>query len=139
MPSRWQNHLVLESYRLFTFLSKSDVNALDITQASGKLTATFPWKRRSTTVPTGWNSLKISLPKVISRVFTGKFQNINIASVSGHSGRFIFKICQTIAGIKYNQSISRFLWISFLAGYCYLAQLSGGASFADCLGSISLA
>ena len=73
---------------------KSSINALDITQASGKLTATFPWKRRSTKVPTGWNSLKISFPKVISRVFTCKFQNINIASVSGHSGRFIFKLLQ---------------------------------------------
>jgi hypothetical protein len=74
------------------------------------------------------NSLKISLPKVISRVLTDNFHKINIASVSGHSGCFIFKICQTVADIKYNESISRFLRISFLAGFCYLALLCAAAA-----------
>jgi hypothetical protein len=52
-----------------------------------------------------------------------------MASVSGHSGRFIFKICQTVAGIKYYQSISLLLWISFLAGFCYLAQFYASSDF----------
>ena len=63
MP-RWQNHLVPESCRLFTFLSKSAINALDITQASGKLTATFPEELALHTVSSqNFRSLPLSCQK----------------------------------------------------------------------------
>ena len=40
---------------------------------------------------------------------------------------FIFEICQTVANHKYDQSISRFLEIWCLAGFCHLAQLCAPA------------
>ena len=46
---------------------------------------------------------KNKFTEVISQVFTNKFQPV---SVSGHRIFFIFKICQTVAGIRV-QSISR--------------------------------
>ena len=42
---------------------------------------------------------KNKFTEVISQVFTNKFQPSHIVSVSGHRISFIFKICQTVAGI----------------------------------------
>ena len=73
-------------------------------------------------------------PNDFTSFFQANFQKIHITSVSV-SGQitcslFIFKICQTIAGLIMNQSISRdffVFWISFLAGtgFWHLVQLWG--------------
>ena len=52
-----------------------------------------------------------------------KFQQIRITSVPSYCRDFIFKICQTVAGISITSQFHEFFWISFLAGFCYLAQL----------------
>ena len=62
----------------------------------------------------------ISSPKVTSLVFPWKFRQIHITSVSG---------CLHIQNLsnrcrhKYDSSISRTFWISFLAGFCNMTQL----------------
>ena len=43
-------------------------------------------------------NILISCPKVFSQVLISKLQQINIASVSGHCVRIIFKICRTAVG-----------------------------------------
>ena len=48
---------------------------------------------------------------MISRIFPNKIKNLHITSVSGQCMHFLFKICQTVRSI------------SFLAGFCYFAQL----------------
>ena len=59
------------------------------------------------------NPPKISSPKVISRVFPYNFQHILIASVSGHSLRFTFKVCQIVAGISTISQFHEFLDLVF--------------------------
>jgi hypothetical protein len=50
-------------------------------------------------VPFGPNPPKIRSIDVISRVFTSKFHQIHIISISGHCMHLLLKICQTVAGI----------------------------------------
>ena len=49
--------------------------------------------------------------------FPSKFQQIDITSVSGHCrrARFVWKICQTVAGIKNNLSLSNLFFGGFFA------------------------
>ena len=54
----------------------------------------------STVGPDSWNPPKISLFVLISWIIPSKFQQIHMTSVSGHCTQFIFKICQTVAGIR---------------------------------------
>ena len=66
------------------------------------------WRQRPRTVVSNDKKPpKISLPKVISRVFLWKFLQIHITSVSGCL-RFKLKICQNRCRHKYDSSISRF-------------------------------
>ena len=61
---------------------------------------------------------------MISWIFPSKFQRIHMTSVSGHWMRFIFKICQTVAGIIISSQLHEFLRSHFWRFFCYLAQLT---------------
>ena len=67
------------------------------------------------------NSPKISSPNVISLVFPCKLLQIHITSVSGCLD-FTFKICQIVAGTSMIRQFHDFFLISFLAGFCNVAQ-----------------
>ena len=67
---------------------------------------------------------------MISQDFLNQFSlNFSFISVFGHCMEFIFKNCQSLAcRPKCNQSISWIFWISFSAGFFYLAQLCDTAA-----------
>ena len=63
----------------------------------------------------------------ISRIFSSKFQQVHLTSVSSHSMHFTFKICQTAAGITLTSQFHKFFLNLILAGFFfYPAQLCLG-------------
>ena len=57
------------------------------------------------------NPPKIRALDVISLVFSSKFPQIHIISVSGHCMSFIFKSCQTVAGTEFPEFLAGFsIW-----------------------------
>ena len=60
---------------------------------------------------------KNKFTEVISQVFTNKFQPSHKVSVSGHRISFIFKICQTVAGISMMMSILRIFFNLIFSGF----------------------
>ena len=60
---------------------------------------------------------KNKFTEVISQVFTNKFQPSHIVSVSGHHISFIFKICQTVAGITIMSRFHDFFFNLIFGGF----------------------
>ena len=54
---------------------------------------------------------------MISQVFTNKFQPSHKVSVSGHRISFIFKICQTVAGITIMSRFHNFFFFLIFGGF----------------------
>ena len=60
-----------------------------------------------------------------------KFQHNHLASISGHSLLFIFKICQIVGGESMIRLFHEFNQIYFLERFCLLAQLWRGGLGGD--------
>ena len=60
------------------------------------------------------------IPPNISSLFSSKFQQIVLISVSGHYMRIILKVCQTVADTSMIRQFHELFRVSFLAGFCNL-------------------
>ena len=84
----------------------------------------------------GSNWLELAKNKFTKSDFTSfsfKFMQIHITSVSGRSKHFILKKCQIVAGPSMIRQFHDLLKVSFLAGFCSLAQLCAGMTAAGSL------